>query len=154
VAVGNAFHHFDADLAPREIRRVLRSAGALALFWARAEDDDPSLISVTREIDALVERVGCTSAFIDAYRSWYEPQAIEGFTTFERRSFPVTHAIPSNRVADLYATSSDIASLPADARGDLLARIAALTAGLPETIELAQRSDVMLSFRKEPGRPA
>lgn len=147
VVVGNAFHHFDADRAPREIRRALRTVGALALFWARDDDDDPSMISVTREIDRLVERVRGSSRFIDAYRSWYEPQAVEGFTPFERRSFPTTHAVPSDRVADLYATSSDIASLPPDVRGRLLARIAELAAGLPETLELPERSEVLLSFR-------
>jgi SAM-dependent methyltransferase len=147
VAVGNAFHHFDADRASAEIRRVLRRGGALALFWARSGDEDPSMISVTREIDLLVERVRGTNAFIDAYMTWFEPQEAEGFTAFERRSFPTTHEIASSRVADLYATSSDIASLPSDVRQDLLARIAELAAGLPETLELAERSEVMLTFR-------
>ena len=147
VAVGNAFHHFDADRASAEIRRVLRPGGALALFWARSGDEDPSTISVTREIDLLVERVRGANAFIDAYMTWYEPQEAEGFTAFERRSFPTTHVIASSRVADLYATSSDIASLPSDVRQDLLARIAGLAASLPETLELAERSEVMLAFR-------
>lgn len=147
LVVGNAFHHFDADRAAGEIRRVLRPHGALALFWARADEEDPTVISVTQAIDRLVERVRGTSAFIDAYRSWYEPQNVEGFTAFERRFFLVAHTIASRRVADLYATSSDIASLPPGVRHDLLARITELTVGLPETLELRERSDVMLSFR-------
>jgi SAM-dependent methyltransferase len=161
VVVGNAFHHFDADRAAEQIRRVLRPGGALALFWARSDEalgpalpgdssvvaEDRATISVTREIERAVERVRGTSEFIDAYRSWYEPRPVEGFTPFERRFFPIAHAIPSDRVADLYATSSDIASLPPDARDELLARIADLAADLPETLELRGRSDVMLSFR-------
>jgi ubiquinone/menaquinone biosynthesis C-methylase UbiE len=147
LVVGNAFHHFDADGAAAEIRRVLRPAGALALFWARADDEDPSTISVTREIDRVVERVRGASEFVDAYRSWYEPQAVEGFTAFERRFFPATHVIASNRLADLYATSSDIASLPPDVRAELLARLVELTAGLPRTLELAGRSEVHLAIR-------
>jgi SAM-dependent methyltransferase len=161
VVVGNAFHHFDADRAAEQIRRVLRHGGALALFWARSDEalgpalpgdssvvaEDRATISVTREIERAVERVRGTSEFIDAYRSWYEPRPVEGFTPFERRFFPIAHAIPSDRVADLYATSSDIASLPPDARDELLARIADLAADLPETLELRGRSDVMLSFR-------
>jgi SAM-dependent methyltransferase len=147
LVVGNAFHHFDADRAAAEIRRVLRPAGALALFWARADDEDPSTISATREIDRGVERVRGASEFVDAYRSWYEPQAVEGFTAFERRFFPATHVIASNRLADLYATSSDIASLPPDVRAELLARLVELTAGLPKTLELAGRSEVHLAIR-------
>jgi hypothetical protein len=50
-------------------------------------------------------------------------------------------------VADLCATSSDIASLPPDVRGDLLARIDALAAGLPETLELPERSEVHFAVR-------
>jgi SAM-dependent methyltransferase len=161
VVIGNAFHHFQAGRAFGEIRRVLRPGGALALFWARSEDAlgpalpgdssivarDPATISVIREIERVVERVRGASEFVEAYRSWYEPRPAEGFTSFERRYFPITHEIPSDRVADLYATSSDIASLPPDVRGSLLARIAGLAAGLPQTLELRERSDVMLSFR-------
>jgi hypothetical protein len=53
----------------------------------------------------------------------------------------------SARLADLFATSSDIASLPDPRRGLLLERIRELAAGLPETLELAERSDVQLWFR-------
>ena len=147
LVVGNAFHHFDADRVSREIRRVLGPNGALALFWARADEEDLSMHSFRREIDRIVEPVRRSSDFVDAYMSWYEPRPIEGFTPFERRFFPIAHKIPSDRVTDLYATSSDIASLPPDARGELLARIADLAADLPETLELRERSDVMLSFR-------
>ena len=161
VVVGNAFHHFEAGRAFGEIRRVLRPGGALALFWARSDDalgpalpgdasiigEEPATISVMREIERVVERARGASEFVDAYRSWYEPRPVDGFTPFERRYFPITHAIPSDRVADLYATSSDIASLPADVRESLLTRIADLAANLPQTLELRERSDVMLSFR-------
>ena len=147
LVVGNAFHHFDAERAFAQIRRVLRPGGALALFWARADDEDPAMITVTKEIEGLVERVRRRNAFVDAYVSWFEPREAEGFTPFERRSFPMTHGIPSGRVADLYATSSDIASLPPDVRADLLAQIGELADRLPETLELAERSDVYLSFR-------
>jgi len=34
VVVGNAFHHFEAERAFAEIRRVLRPGGVLAIFWA------------------------------------------------------------------------------------------------------------------------
>jgi SAM-dependent methyltransferase len=161
VAVGNAFHHFDADRASAEIRRVLRPAGALAVFWARSDrapgpvlpgdssivGEDATTISAMREIELVVERFRGTSGFVDAYRAWYEPRSLQGFAPFERADFPIARAIPSDRLADLYATSSDIASLPSDVQQDLLARIAELAAGLPQTLELAERSEVMLAFR-------
>jgi hypothetical protein len=57
----------------------------------------------------------------------------------------------SARLADLYATSSDIASLPEQRRVRLLDRIGELAADLQETLELAERSDVQLWFREGSG---
>jgi SAM-dependent methyltransferase len=148
VVVGNAFHHFDAEAAFAEIRRVLRPGGALALFWARTDEYADGLRLGIRKIDEVVERERASSPIVEAYRAWYEPpERIEGFTMLERRSFPTTRTMPSARLADLYATSSDIASLPEPQRGRLLERIGELAADLPETLELAERSDVQLWFR-------
>jgi SAM-dependent methyltransferase len=146
VVVGNAFHHFDADAAFVEIRRVLRPEGTLALFWARSSRGGLDL--GLREIDNVVEHERGSSPIVRSYRSWFEPpERVVGFTPFERRSFRTTHTLPSARLADLFATGSDIASLPEPARARLLARIRELTAGLPEVVDLPQRSDVQLCFR-------
>jgi SAM-dependent methyltransferase len=148
VVVGNAFHHFDAEAAFAEIRRVLRPGGALALFWARTDEHADGLRMGIREIDELVERERGSSPVVEAYFSWFEPPGrIEGFTTLERRSFATTRTMPSARLADLYATSSDIASLPEPRRAALVERIDELAADLPETLELAERSDVQLWVR-------
>jgi SAM-dependent methyltransferase len=152
VVVGNAFHHFDAQDAFAEIRRVLRPWGALALFWARTDRHADGLGMGIREIDELVERERGSSPIVEAYRAWYEPpERVEGFTTLERRSFPTTRTMPSARLADLFATSSDIASLPEPKRRRLLERIGELAADLPETLGLAERSDVQLWFRDSLG---
>jgi SAM-dependent methyltransferase len=149
VVVGNAFHHFDAQDAFAEIRRVLLPGGALALFWARTDEHEDGLRMGTREIDEVVERERASSPVVEAYFSWFDPpERIEGFTALERRSFATTRTIPSARLADLYATSSDIASLPGPRRGRLLERIGELAADLPESLELAERSDVQMWFRE------
>jgi SAM-dependent methyltransferase len=148
VVVGNAFHHFDAQDAFAEIRRVLRQRGALALFWARTDDHAVGI----REIEEVVERERASSPVVEAYFSWFDPpERIEGFTPLERRSFATTRTMSSARLPDLYATSSDIASLTEPRRGRLLERIGELAADLPETLELAERSDVQLWFRDGAG---
>ena len=148
VVVGNAFHHFDAAPAFAEIRRVLRPGGALALFWARSGQDGQRLYPAIREIYAMVERERASTPIVAAYRSWFEPpERVEGYTPFERRSFRTTHAIASARLADLFATSSDIASLPERTRVALLARIGELAARLPPTLELPERTDVQFCVR-------
>jgi SAM-dependent methyltransferase len=149
VVVGNAFHHFDAEAAFAEIRRVLRPGGVLALVWARTDEHADGLRLGIREIDEVVERERASSPVVEAYFSWFEPpERIEGFTALERRSFATARRMASARLADLYATSSDIASLPEPRRGRLLERIGELAADLPESLELAERSDVQLWFRE------
>ena len=148
VLVGNAFHHFDRDAAFAEIRRVLRPDGVLALFWAWPLEEEQLRIAGIKEIYAAVERTQAKSRINMAYRIWAEPpDDVEGFGPFERREFRLTHILPSARLADLWATSSDVASLPAPARSSLLARISELARGLPPTLELPARSVVDLCTR-------
>lgn len=147
VVVGNAFHHFDVEAAFAELRRVIRPGGALALFWADA-DADGVLGPIARAVDRVVERARVSASIIRAYRKWTEPpERIEGFTPFERRSFGTTQAIDPSRLADLFATSSDVASLPPPNRDALLERIRTLASDYPSRLTLIGRSDVLLCFR-------
>jgi hypothetical protein len=66
---------------------------------------------------------------------------------FERREFPMTHVIASKRLADLYATSSDVASLPRAARTHLVDRVRELSDRLPEKLRLPGRTVVDLCHR-------
>jgi SAM-dependent methyltransferase len=148
VVVGNAFHHFDETAAFTEIRRVLRPNGALGIFWAWASDEDGPIRAGLREVDEAVARSRVASRFVRAYLDWSEaPHPAPGFRDAERREFPTTHVVPSARVADLYATSSDVASIDEPERSALLARIRDRARELPETLELPIRSVVDLYER-------
>jgi SAM-dependent methyltransferase len=148
VAVGNAFHHFERRAAFAEIHRVLRPGGVLALFWAWPLEEERLPLPAMREIDQVVTAVRASNEIATAYRSWSEvPSTAAGFGPFERREFPVTHMIPSARLADLYATSSDVASLPEPVMRELLDRIYELAAELPETLHIPGRTVVDLCVR-------
>jgi SAM-dependent methyltransferase len=150
VAVGNAFHHFERRPAFAEIHRVLRPGGVLALFWAWPLEEDQLSIPGLRAIDEVVEATRTSNEIATAYRSWSDvPSTAAGFGPFERREFPVTHIISSARLADLYATSSDVASLPEPVRRDLLDRVRRLSRELPETLHVPGRTVVDLCVRSE-----
>ena len=146
--VGNAFHHFDRDRAFAEVARVLRPRSVLALYWAWPLEERFLRYPALREIEEVVESIRASSDIATAYRVWSEPpSAVEGFCPFERREFPMTHVIPSKRLADLYATSSDVASLPGARIAHLLERVRELSHGLPETLRLPGRTVVDLCHR-------
>jgi SAM-dependent methyltransferase len=143
VVVGNAFHHFEPGVAFAEIRRVLRSGGTLALFWAWPLEEEQRRDPVMNEIYEVVGRARTDAAIMAAYRSWADPpDAAPGFGPFERREFERTHVLPASRLADLYATSSDVASMPPSRRDRLLNEIRDLAEGLPETLRLPSRTVV------------
>lgn len=150
VVVGNAFHHFARDAAFVEIGRVLRPGGTLALFWAWLLEERFLQLPWIQEVDAVVQATRASHDIATAYRTWKEPPgAAAGFSPFERREFPATHTIASSRIADLYATSSDVASLTAAARIALLDRIRELSREQPPMMHLDGRSVVDLCSRDE-----
>jgi SAM-dependent methyltransferase len=149
VVVGNAFHHFERDAAMAEIRRILRPGGALAVFWVWPAEEEQLKIPGMRAIYEAIDKTWAESAIMAAHRSWAEPPStVEGFDAFERRAFPATHLLPAARLVDLYATFSDVLSLPAPTRAWLLDRITQLSRGLPETLHLPQRTVVDLCVRR------
>ena len=146
VVVGNAFHHFDRDAAFAELRRVLRPRGVLALFWAWPLEEEQRSIPEIEGIYEAVDQVREATATVAAYLSWADrPDEVDGFEPFVREEFPHLHVLPATRLADLYATSSDVASLPEATRNELLERIRDLAHSLPETLELPSRTVVDLT---------
>jgi SAM-dependent methyltransferase len=154
VVVGNAFHHFARDDAFAEIGRVLRPGGTLACSglgcWRSGSCDSRGSRRWTRSSRGPEHRM--TSR--PRNRTWKEPLAsAAGFGPFERREFAATHTIATARIADLYATSSDVASLPAATRTALLDRIRELSRGQAPLLKLAGRTVVDLCCRNEGNDP-
>lgn len=136
VTVGQAFHWFDGDRALREIDRVLRPGGKLALAWNRRELDDP----VQAAIQALLApyRYGTPAHASDAWRGAFERTPC--FVRGEEREFAFVQRLDADGLADRVGSTSFIAALPGPERAPVLERARALAAG--GTVSLPYRCEV------------
>jgi SAM-dependent methyltransferase len=149
VVVGNAFHHFEREAAMAEIHRILRPGGGLGVFWAWPAEEEQLKIPGMRAIYEAIEGTHAEAEIMAAHRSWSMPPAtVDGFDPFERREFPSTQVLPAARLGDLYATFSDVVSLPVRTRAWLLDRIRELSRGLPAMLHLPGRTVVDVCVRR------
>ena len=138
VLVAQAFHHFDTARAAVEILRVVRPGGALILFWTTYEEHDPVKVA----LDEVYARFG-DRAVSARMGSWRESLASTGlFRRADEASFSHPHPIASAALARLYATSSDVASLPPVRRLRLLSAIEEVGRRLPDQLSIAASTSV------------
>jgi ubiquinone/menaquinone biosynthesis C-methylase UbiE len=130
--VGQAFHWFDGDRALREIHRIVRARGRLAVVYNRRNLEDP----LHADIEAIISplrgetprhRIGRWRAAFDRTRLWEEVDELE---------FAHVQQIDREGVVRRVASTSFIAGLPSDRRADVLDRVRALVKRRPEPIDL------------------
>jgi SAM-dependent methyltransferase len=135
VVCSSAFHWLDRERALRQVVKVLRPAGALALIWGSprrtVEDDrvDEALRVAYRAHAPEIWRDSAdrTSGKVDeigkAVRDTPE------LRDYEERLFPQTHLFDRQRYVDTLATFSDHATLPAERRQRLFEAIGEIIDG-------------------------
>ncbi len=143
VASAQAFHWFRADEALREIHRVLRPGGGLALVWNLRDLSDP-LQARIQEI--LAPHGGDARSHRD-----FDPVAIvdqsELFGPVEHRSWPYEQRLSRAHLVDRIASTSYIAILDPDARAEVLSQVLEAAEGLPEPISIPYTTDVYVAGR-------
>jgi SAM-dependent methyltransferase len=138
VFVGDAFHWFDASAALSEIARVLRPRGGLVLLWNDWWETEPA---VPEEATALLrepfERTG-RSFKADVY-AWLGAFDHSPFEPPREEKLAHEVVLSAEDLAELYCSTSSVASLDEAERSELRRRLLGLLSGdyrLPVEIEL------------------
>jgi SAM-dependent methyltransferase len=142
VFVAAAFHWFDAEVAVKEIHRVLRPGGGLGLLWNRPEwEGEDWYPEFTTMLDRAREEQEAPNRYVAGeWRAALERS--RAFGPVRKREFRHVHRVTREGFLARVASWSVFAVLPEPEREELLAAVAGLLdrRGISE-LDLRYRTD-------------
>jgi SAM-dependent methyltransferase len=144
VTVGQAFHWFRADEALREIHRVLRPGGGLALIWNVRDERDPLQAALSEIIDPLQGETPRRRQ-----RNWRTLLEESGlFERPERSLFEHVQPLDEQGLVERTLSISFIATAPAAVRTDVEARVRALARDAELPLRLPYMTELYTGFAR------
>jgi SAM-dependent methyltransferase len=143
VTVGQAFHWFKQDDALREIHRVLRPGGALALIWNARDERHPVQAALSEVIDPLQ---GDTPR--RKQREWRSMLADSGlYERCERALFEHEQPVDEQGLVERVVSMSFIAAAPQSVRDEVEARVRAIAREAEQPIRLPYMTELYLGYK-------
>ena len=140
VTVGQAFHWFEGNEALREIHRVLRPRGGVALIWNARDERHPLQAALSEIIDPLE---GDTPR--RKQRDWKTLLDESGlFERSERSLFDHVQPVDEQGLVERMLSISFIATAPEAVRADIEARVRALAHQAEDPLSLPYMTELYI----------
>jgi ubiquinone/menaquinone biosynthesis C-methylase UbiE len=142
VTVGQAFHWFKQDDALREIHRVLRPGGGVALIWNARDERNEVQAALSAVIDPLEGETPRRKQ-----REWRGLLAESGlFERCERALFEHEQVVDEQGLVERVVSISFIAAAPQPVRDEVEARVRAIARQAEQPIRLPYMTELYLGY--------